>query len=222
MAKRRFTKRRRTTKRARKGRKIARVSTVKRMIARTEEAKWQCSTLPMAIGFDGPVPQLLNGISQGVTHNSRDGNIVNLKGLEIRMNFTSNLGLFSRFRILVFYDTQTNSGPPDLTTFFAVSPTYTTQTITSPLNPNYWGKRYKLLKDVTKSVGVMGGATDVAQEKQFKLAFRLKSRTQYNDNGAATAVGIIKNALYCFAISDENLVNQPNVTITWLLKWTDS
>jgi len=218
----RFRKRRSTFKR--KGRKLARVGTVKRMISRSEESKWHVLDTNLNSGYDGPTFMLVNGISRGADRNAHAGNIITLKSLELRVFAIANsTQKFNRLRFILLIDKQCNAVAPDLQQFFATSATLSTNSVNSPLNPNYWGKRYKLLMDRRATVGTEGGATDVPQERHWKFTINMKNlRTQYNDLNDATITGIAKNSVCFFAITDEAIASQPAVRATAVLKWKDA
>lgn len=228
----RLGKRKRTTykrKRSfkkRTNRKIARVGTVKRMMARQEESHWRTITNNVNTGFNAPDMLLLNGLTKGADRFNRLGNQIHMVSIEMRIVIaanSTNRGV-NRARLIVFLDKQPNAGYPTSAQLFAdVTGAYDTTTMQTPLHPDYFGKRYKLLRDITMTVGQEGGAVDYSQEKTYKLFIPLRRITaQYNDSNVGSIADFIKNSLLAFCISDESSTGAPTVTIKSLFRWKDN
>jgi len=220
----------RRTVKARKARKVARVGTVKRMISRSEETKWKHVTnQPVRSGWDGP-PNIIkfNEIGKGVDRTNRDGNVIFMKSLELYVTIAANSDPrgVNRCRLLVFLDKQANGADPNLKTLFAGydgSTAFDPSTMMTPLNKDYFGKRYKLLRDRLLVVGQEGGAADYSNERTFRMNIPLKGvRVQYANTNTGEITDIIKNSLIAVAISDEQVGNQPNLTFKSVLTWKDS
>lgn len=229
---RRFVKRRRTFKRRKtykKSRKVARIGTVKRMIHSNEESKWKVViNEPVENAYDNPPNLILfNGLNRGVARDQRNGQQVRMVSLELFVTLTANSTnrAINRIRMLVFIDKQTNQLGPGPTQLFAGVTTtpYNSQTMMTPISPDFWGKRFKLLRDRTMIVGQEGGAVDYAQEKTYRFFIPLKgTRVQYADSDTASVTDIIKNSLHAVCVSDEKVANAPVITFRSVLKWKDS
>jgi hypothetical protein len=228
----RFTRKRkrtfrRGTKKFRKGRKVARVGTVKKMINRMIEHKWKYGSVAGTIDFVLSAPVLLNGFVKGSNRDQRTGNKCKFTSIQWSMLWVAGNMQASRIRMMVFRDTQSTAGTPtagnQVANLFAQGSPITTSTILSPLNPDVWPARFRMLSDRTFHCDVEGGATDINAERQTRGTIRLGFTTQYNDGNTGTISDINKNGLYVLIISDETPPQSlPTVQWSFVLRYEDA
>ena len=153
--------------------------------------------------------QLLNGIAQGDTSITRDGDSVKWISLFIRVNSVINAAASAtRVRLMLLRDKQPNTGLSSTTNILADN-----TNILSPRNLD-WNYRYKVYKDMVIHLN-----TD-RPEKEIKIFMKLKFHTRYTDNGATVASISTNTLLLCF-MSDE-AVNEPTVTFYSRLRFIDN
>lgn len=219
----RYTRKR--TKKYRKGRKVARVSMVKRMINTMIEQKWKTDVSPATtVGYNGTFFALCNGMTLGTTHSNRVGNQIRMKQLELGIVCAAQTQI-STVRVLVFIDKQPNQAIFNPNQIFVNNPPSTLDPV-SPLHPDFWPSRYQLLYDRSTTLTIQGGATNVNGEKRWRIRIPLKNkRTQFIDSNLGTVADISKNTLWVYMTSDENFTTPttcPVVTIDYLLRFEDA
>lgn len=153
---------------------------------------------------------LLNGIAQGDTSITRDGDSVKIVSLLINFNFVMNASASaSRIRIIILRDKQSNAAAP------AGSVILESDTnILSPRNIDY-GKRFKVYKDFMVVVN-----TDFPEKAMKIVLSKLKFHTKYIDGGA-TIASIATNSLYLLAMSDEG-TNTPSINYYSRIRYIDN
>lgn len=237
MKRKRNFRRRRSRKGTRKGMKVARVSTVKRMISRNEETKWTSSTFSQSTAYDSPpIPYNLVGfITKGTARNNRDGNVITLKMLKMGISIVAGgtaAPVASRIRLMVILH-KDFSGTAPSGTFVGFDPAFlfSVQTIGSgtyaaPLNPQWVPKVYKVLYDKSWSLSVEDGAAGAGtrEERIIRKNIYLKDvKVQYNDSTFGDNRDVTKNCLYFFAISDETVATgPPTIFLSWSLTYKDA
>lgn len=187
-----------------------------RRIARIEgrqELKWKDTLLSGVEMTSDPASTqlvLLNGLSQGDTSITREGNNTTFTSLQFRAEvFSTITNLVATFyRIIIFRDNQPNGAGPlagnllDITTI--------TPYIYAPYNLKY-AERFKVLYDYSGVINpqveltVTAGATTEVMAVSHKLKFRkkLSTITNYGLGNAGTVADISKHSFYILLMSDQ-------------------
>lgn len=163
------------------------------------------------------VLQLLNGVIEGDSSVTREGNDITLTSVQFRLQFSTNAADLSSMlvRMIVFYDQQANGAAPTVATLLDTS--VITPIYLAPYNHNYQ-KRYRIVYDklitaTPQTVNTtVGGVTTLNNpiERVIKKKRKLGRVVKYNDNNTATITSIVTNSLYVLYLSDNN-TNQPTV-----------
>jgi len=202
---------------------------MKRMISRNIEHKWKSGSFQLSLDYITPsnMFQFINGIAQGTGTANRVGARVTMTDVEIVFTVVPKEGVFTRVRLLVFFDKQTNGILPgnnaNISSIFAdTGVAGTATTVTSPLHSNFFPSRYTLLMDRLISIDVStNGATAVSRERMIKFRKRLRKRVSYT-GPTADIPDIVNNSLIVYAISDETGGNAPTCIGQYKLKYLDA
>lgn len=156
---------------------------------------------------------LFNGIAQGDSDQTRDGNSVLMKSWLLRGNIVSNASAVStRVRLVFFMDKQQigDTAPsqsdildPDLNQLVA------------PLNNQTVG-RFTILADKRFSINQMVASQSVSRE--FSFFFNLGKHARFN---GTTGADIQKNGIYMLVVHDQS-TNVPNILYSSRLKYVDN
>lgn len=144
---------------------------------------------------------LLNGMLQGTSASTREGNSVKDYSLEINCFPTFNASSTSPYqyvRVMVVRDNQVNGVLPTATQILA------NVSYTSCKNAAY-SKRFKVLADRTICLNSQGNPNDFE-----KFYFKMGTHTNYGLGNAGNVQDIASGGLYLFYISDA-ATNAPNM-----------
>lgn len=156
------------------------------------------------------VATLLNGIAQGDTSITRNGDSIKYINCFIRMNFTLHAsGTQSRVRVILLRDIQCNGGLSATGNILASN-----TNILSPRNLD-WNKRYKVYKDKTLVLN-----TDFPEKSLIFSLKKIKFHTRYTDENA-TIASISTNSLLWCVMTDE-ATNVPAYTFYSRLRFIDN
>lgn len=219
------------TKKCKRGRKKASVSTVKRMISKTEESKWSSFYSGSAPTSAVPTFFGMNQMGKGDDRNTRTANRIKMQHLYLRMFVQSAATVVAGqiVRAIIFIDKQANGAIPVFADLFS-DPTIGNNW-TSPFNPNTVGPRYKILRDkyfisdpaiATTTTPATGIVTTTSNQQKFhKFSVNLKMRTvDFSDANFGDQRDIIKNSLYLFICTD--IGTAPACSVDWVFKFKDA
>lgn len=154
---------------------------------------------------------LLNGLAQGDSESSRDGEKVRFKSLQVRGQLKQGASATAA-QTVHFYlviDKQTNGLAPDSGSIFE-----TDSDVFSLRNTTYM-KRYVVLRDWLVNLD------DVGREQQtIKFYTKMNMPTMYIGTGS-TVGNITTNSLYLVAVSDDN-TNPPEMDLSIRLRYIDN
>lgn len=142
---------------------------------------------------------LLNGLSQGTSAITRNGQSIKMTSIFFHGLWTINASAATTIgRVLIILDTQANGAAPAAADVL-VSPS----AVLSPLVIGN-GKRFIVLSDIRVSLSING--TEIIRRKKFmKCGYHVK----FNTGNAGTIADIQTNSLYMLHVSD-NGVNAPS------------
>jgi len=152
---------------------------------------------------------LLNGMAQGDTLTTRDGNRIRMLGLYGCLDFTQNSSATQTFlRIIIVLDKQANAA------LFGSGVLLTNDAVTEVWNPNT-AQRFIRLFDKSISLSINGSS---ARQVRFKI--KLGQHVFYSANNG-TIADIQTNALVIYMVSSE-ATNAPAVTGNIRLTFLDN
>lgn len=155
---------------------------------------------------------LLNGMTQGDTASSREGNSIRMKSLDLRFYLTNNsTAVNTNTRVMLVHDKQPNGSTALVTDVLA------TNNVVSPRNLDN-RKRFKVIYDRTFSLSTAGPSN-------LNSAFYKKDFNQhvafYNASNAGTIADISTGALFLLLLSDQ-AVNAPTINYYFRLRFIDN
>lgn len=156
--------------------------------------------------------RLLNGMAQGDTASSREGNSIRMKSYYMKYQIANNAtAVNTNTRVILVLDKQSNGAQPLVTDILA------TNTVVSPRNLDN-RKRFKILYDKCHSLGTAGPA-NINTEFYFKN--QQTHVAYYNGSNLGTIADIATNALYLLTISDQ-ATNLPAINYYFRLRFIDN
>lgn len=208
-------------------------SYVKRMVSKNIEHKWKSGTFQLSGNYEtaSNMFQFLNGVAQGTGTQNRIGARITMTELEMTLTVVPKEGVYTRVRLLAFFDKQTNGILPgnnaNISSIFAdTGVTGGPTTLTSPLQSNFFPSRYTLIMDRLISLDVSNNGTSaVSPERMIRIKRRLRKRVSYT-GPSADIPDIVNNSLIVYAISDEKgdppSGNAPTVIGQYKFKYVDA
>lgn len=190
--------------------KKAFVSSVRNVLKKDAEVKYNYSTQSNTVIDNTPVIYSAGAMAQGVTNITRVGNSVQCKGFQMRVNFQSRLAC--TVRVIVFTCEADASGMPTITLGNILLDT--TNPVNSVYNPNFVSnfmnsdKPFKILSDkhaviapatVEYDTGAPTGDSTANAYMNIWVPFRRK--IAYGGTGSSLT-DIIKNPIFYMLISD--------------------
>lgn len=226
----RRTRRRRTVKR-RKGRKTATISTVKRLISRTEETKWLHFDWTQPVDNATAQINVINVMAQGDTRVLRTANRIMNVGLRATLTIEPGGAALqsTRVRLMLVKDKQPNgagiagadlfpAGVLAANRFYA---DYNRNTVPSRYQI-LWDKLFLLKQGVSGSTAA-GAIVQVAQQAIYmRKRFKLKGFTKYNEGNAGTVADIISPAYQWVAFSSQAAAQMPLISISYDFLFKDA
>lgn len=154
--------------------------------------------------------QLVNGLQQGDTASTREGQSIKIYSLYVRFYMTINASATTtQIRIFVLMDKQPNGAVPTSGDLLQSN-----TNILSPLLMGY-GSRFKIFMD--KVYRLDTNKLNLTIKKFFKFRFH----TKYGSGNAGTVADITKNSLYIMMVSDQ-ATNTPNIDFWARLRYIDN
>lgn len=161
---------------------------------------------------------LINGMVQGDTDGTREGQCIYLKSIGIKMGLwplSSATNSVSTVRVMLIYDKQSNGAILPINQVL-LDTTAGIRSMISPRHPDF-KKRFVVMYDkivkliATANTGATAGA-NVANlpVKMFKISKTFKkgfNETQYNGGNAGTVADITRGALYLYVLGDTAVAN---------------
>jgi len=162
--------------------------------SKTRELKLYNVTVAANYTSAGAVGTVTQGITQGDTASTRDGNSINVKQVDYCW-LTQNASVLNNdfVRFIIFYDTQNQGVLPNVTDVLA------TATVSSPYSSSVIiTKRFRVLKDITlASAAISGGSNPHAMRGSINLNNHhiqyLSSAGTGADNGAGSIFFLVIN-----------------------------
>lgn len=140
-----------------------------------------------------PALILLNGLSQGTSATTRQGQSIKMVAIYPNIFWSINAAASTTYcRCIIFIDKQANGAAP------AASDLLTTTT--SVLSPFVIGnsKRFRVLMDIRRTLSLNG--VEMVRFKKYK---KISWHTEYNTGNAGTIADIQTNSLYMLHMSDQ-------------------
>jgi len=152
----------------------------------------------------GSVTPITQGIVQGDSILTRDGDQVIIKRLTVRYQLTMNTGLANCNRVIIFWDNQNNGSTP------AVTDVLNSASWITGYNPVVQQqKRFHILRDTFVVASNQGSNTTTDRVWNFKLNHRV---TYLDTTNVATANG--RGAMFILFISDgTNALTSASISI---------
>jgi hypothetical protein len=180
-----------------------------------------------------PIIQILNGIAQGTTENTRIGRSVRMKWLDLNLQFYM-AGVSSQFganlvRAYVIVETTSLGSLPSMSQFLADNTTFHPLAQRDRANRN--AQRFKVLWDSgPKTIyppSVPSGQTAPVSscagpnQHTWSLHIPLEFDTDYSRGNAGTQADIDTNSLSLVLLTDSGTNNAVFATYTWTLCFSD-
>lgn len=230
MKRKRGVRRKRTFKK-RKGRKVATVSTVKRIIARSEETKWLHFDWTVTVDNATPAVNPINIMAQGDTRVLRTANRITNIGLRATLTIEPNGAAMqgTRIRLMLVKDKQCNgalitagdlfpAGVAAVNRFYA---DYNKNTVPSRYQI-LWDKLF-LLKQGVAGANAAGAIIQIAQQPIYmRKRFKLKGFTRYNEGNAGTIADVIAPGYFWVAVSSQAAAQMPLLSISYDFMFKDA
>lgn len=209
---RRFFRRKRTTQKKRANRKFATIGSVKRIIARREEHKYQTGELDAVnVIATGSVTKMVS-VSQGDTDSTRDGDELRISRITFRGNFTvNNTAVFNRCRLIIFQWKQSDTDVTPTVAMILNNTANTTQLIDGITNHDR-SDLFNILYDKTHYVNYYGTAMS-----RIRGSARKFNHVQKFTGGATTGT----NQIYALYVADQ-ITNTPTMNLQVAMHYTDS
>ncbi len=152
---------------------------------------------------------LLNGIIRGDTSLQRDGNVIQVKSIQLSLDYSMDLSSgFTQLRVIIVQDKQPNQLTPAFTDIFDVA----TMTAFRNLDNRSRFITHKNIVVSMSSAGNKGG--------HFDWYKRLNVKTQYDVGNSGAVADITTNAFFLILFSTDSL-DPPTITHTTRLRFTD-
>lgn len=154
---------------------------------------------------------LLNGLSQGTTAITREGQSIKMSSIFFHGLWAINsLASTTLARVMLILDTQANASVPAASDILV-----TPSAVLSPLTIGN-GMRFKVLMDTRVSMSI-NGVEQIRRKRYMKCGFHVK----YNTGNAGTIADIQTNSLYMLHVSDSN-VNAPSFAYWIRVRYIDN
>lgn len=207
----------------RKGRKVARISTVKRMISRREESKFGYSSGgPTAVTTGAPTMAIVFGfMNQGAANTQRIGQKITCHSMQFRLACDCNVAGASRIRVLIVRDKQTNGALPASAQDWFMDKNAATSWY-SLYDPSTVGPRYEILCDKSRQLNIGGGNAQTPLKSM--ISWRMKRKpfsVVYNIGNAGTIADINKNSILLCVYTDA-VANGPSYVFDFAAKYKDA
>lgn len=167
--------------------------------------------------------QLLNGIAQGDTGETRDGDQVKLLSLTWRGLVSNNLATSPlSYRMIIFQDRQCDSSDP--TPGDLLQDAGTTSSVFSQLNMDN-KMRFKVLHDEFYFLEAKGvGSRSIHHTKGYTALGAKDQGIKVRYGGTGSTIGDVNsNPIYCLMLSNESPASQTsNVGIRWRVRYVDN
>lgn len=212
-------KRKRSYKRKSTKSTAKRVKKVERKVNSLVKAELRQNSTYVAAGTipQAGVRTLMNGMLVGVGDNTRSGNKIIAKYLEMRIDFgldgTALVGTTAQnyvYRLLILWDKQPNGALPVINDLLLNSGA-AGNNYYSPVNFNFKA-RYKVFYDKTWSIAphassrqAIGTTTYDSYDKHVIVRKKLNRTTVYNNGTAGDVTDIISNALIMIEFTNSNV-----------------
>lgn len=200
--------------------KRAFVSSVKNVLKKDAEVKYNYYSQSGVVIDNTPVIYSAGAMAQGTTNITRIGNSIQCKGFQMKLNFVSRVATV--VRLIVFTCEADASGMPTIT--LANILLNTTDPVNSVYNPNYVSnfmnsdKPFKILSDkhaviapstVQYNSGVASGDSTANAYMNVWVPFRRK--IAYASSGSALS-DVLKNPIFYLMVSD---LTGTQCTVDW-------
>lgn len=162
---------------------------------------------------------LLNGIGSGSFNYQRIGDRVRLHSMDFQGNLSNGTVVQRNVRIMVVLDKQPNASTIVPANFLPATALYN-----SFYSLDAIPSRYHVLYDKLYNMGVQGGATDIIDQRNFRIRKRWKKGilVQYLQGFSTAGIGDIStNALWLLAIVD-NGTTPPTLTGSSIVRYVDA
>jgi len=124
-------------------------------------------------------------------------------------------------RFIAFIDKQSNGASPVMADIFA-DVTVASANVESPLNPNTFPKRFRLLTDKFFPLSIGGATADIPNQVAFSWKKNLNSIVQYSASNVGTIADIQSGALYLICISSQAGAPQPIYNGYSMIRYEDA